>query len=532
MILYHAMSSYQLLEVIVHKCLFNNKKFSILCISLDVVRRLKNYLDLKNFFDVLVLYDNGIGNYSILQGRDFQSYFDGIFQEADIDLKNLEEIYLACAHHSFGIYVAEKNIPFIYFEDGAGAISRPEVLHRIESKFKKKDELCLELGLYDGSNPNIKKCICNFNYQKKNFTPKKNYEHFDLYDELSKLESVDRDLIIKLFTNIEYITIDKKDSVLILTEHFANLRVITWEEQIFLYQLYVDYFLQNKKLIFKTHPDDLMYYKKIFPESQIINQKFPAELLPFLFKKKPDIVSTISSTAIYGLSQCFDKFLVFDYNFTKNKEFYHLHKYYAALKIISFMKKDKYNIISYGVDSVILNNFRSLEEFKNLENYKIAEKKNLDDLKSDKNIIIFDSSSDDINDSRKICEFLLTLSDNTIVIFLNTDHKFCFYNYEYKRIWKNIIPVCIRKQRLSKGDWNTFETVDEDRKFFDEYIYFFSKRGIKMENHIEKRTLPYSGMDIEIITFEDKDLQIKRLEGILAATEKRLLYYIHKEENK
>ena len=537
MILYHAISSYQLLEVITHKISYNNDKTTILCISFDVVRRLKNYEDLKLFFNSIVVYDNGVGNYSILQGREINSYFEGILKKENINLEKMEDIYLACGHHSFGIFVAQKNIPFVYFEDGAGAISRPEVLHRVESKFKRKDQLCLELGLYDGSNINIKKCICNFNYQKKDFKPKENYEHFDLYDALCALNSSDREMIIKIFTKISHIDVDKPNSVLILTEHFANLRVISWEEQIFLYQLYIDYFLPNKALIFKTHPDDLLYYKELFPGAQVINQKFPAELLPFLFKKKPDVISTISSTAIYGLSRCFDKFLVFDYNFTKKKEFYCLHKYYAALHVISSIGYSTFDIISYGADTVILNNFLLTKDFENLRQYKIRGESYLKNLKyNKKSIIIFDQPFKGSAESKEISKFLLTLDDESIVIFLNTDDTFCFYDYSYKKIWKNIIPVRLRKNKvITNVDSNVLDLVDKSRNFADEYVYIYTKGEFAVDKCNDKKALPYSGMDIEITTFQDKDLQIKRLEGILAATEKRLLYYIHKQnqqENK
>ena len=45
--------------------------------------------------------------------------------------------------------------------------------------------------------------------------------------------------------------------------------------------MFVDYFLPGKNLVIKPHPDDLMYYSQIFPDAQIIREKFPSEFIPF-----------------------------------------------------------------------------------------------------------------------------------------------------------------------------------------------------------------------------------------------------------
>lgn len=46
----------------------------------------------------------------------------------------------------------------------------------------------------------------------------------------------------------------------------------------------------------------------------------------------------------------------------------------------------------------------------------------------------------------------------------------------------------------------------------------------------ENRELPYSGMEISFVKMSDDQIRIRMLEGILEATERRLLEYIETEK--
>ena len=212
MFLYHAVSSYQLIETTLHKNKYHRDEKCILFISQDVVRRLPNYNDFCHFFSDIWVYDNGVGNYAILKGQDYAAYFQRIFHEKKVQLSDFDEIYLACAHHSFGIFVAGLQIPFVFMEDGVGALSRPEVLHEVEKRFKNKDNLALQYGLYDGSNPQIKYCIYNAANQKEKFSHVKQLLNFEVYSELSAMTQEDRTYLLKIFTDISNIPRKKKIS--------------------------------------------------------------------------------------------------------------------------------------------------------------------------------------------------------------------------------------------------------------------------------------------------------------------------------
>ena len=55
----------------------------------------------------------------------------------------------------------------------------------------------------------------------------------------------------------------------------------------------------------KPHPDDTLDYGEIFPDAEIIRKTFPSELLPYVFRKKPEVVYTFDSTGCENLQESF-----------------------------------------------------------------------------------------------------------------------------------------------------------------------------------------------------------------------------------
>lgn len=516
MILYHAISSYQLIEVVLHKIIYNNNKKAILMISQDVTRRLSRYEKFKQFFFDIIVYDNGIGNYSILKGNGLHEYFDNFFIQSKYNLSSFETIYVACAHHSFGIYLCDNKYSFVMFEDGAGAISRPEILELVEEKFVNKNELAKKYGLYTGIGSQIIYCIYNSKFQKEGFHALNKWKSFDIAEALSNLNVEIRNSLIHIFTDINKICVSQK-SALILTEHFANLRIFSWENQAALYQLLSDYFLFNYHLVFKPHPDDLMYYSDLFLDSTVINDKFPAEILPFLFVSTPDVVATISSTAIYGIQQCFKEKLEFNYDFShKKRQFLHLHKYYVILDQIFFNKINK--IYIFGVNKAIITNLCKFN------GWICSEIIQLEDLKgniSENSAVIVDESPvHAARFSQQVSLFLEGLSESVQAYFVNSNEDYCFYHHHHKNLWKNFIPIeIVKKANRNKDIYLNLDT---------ECVYLYMKGGNKSMKSIHEKELSNSGINISTVIPEDKDLKIKMLEGMLEATEKRLLYYIQK----
>ena len=63
-----------------------------------------------------------------------------------------------------------------------------------------------------------------------------------------------------------------------------------------------------------------------------------------------------------------------------------------------------------------------------------------------------------------------------------------------------------------------------------EMIYLFYKGEINMETI--KYSLKNTGIDVAISEFKGDKLKIKVLEGLLKATEQRLMYYINAEKER
>lgn len=485
MILYHAVSSFQLIETVLLKKRFHPDEKGVLIISSDVVNRLKNYMDFLYFFDDIVEYSNGDGNRMIAAGSDVSVYFDRVLKDKGYNITDFEKIYLACAHHSFGVYVAQKNIPYIFVEDGVGALSRPEVLHTVEKERVVKDQLSMEYGLYDGSSPNAVSCIYNKYHQVEGFVHDKRYIHFDVYEQLSALSEKDRSYLLKIFTKLSSIPCDKH-SVLLLTEHFANLQIFSWDEQILLYQLLVDYFFSDYSLVFKPHPDDLMYYEELFPGSYIIKDRFPAEILPFLFENKPEVVATVSSTAIYTLKSCFDKTMAFNYDFSHYKrQFKDLHRIYTALKIAE--KASGEVVYTYAMNKIIADNLISAGRIKIKQAQALD---SLDDFISagDGGALIIDNCNYYSEDNEStICDFLDRLPDNKLVIFTNSAADYCFYNFDRKALLRYFSLVKVSRKFLRD---DCLDTPD------DEYVFCFSRS--KMNIPKIQLELSYTGETISV----------------------------------
>ena len=96
-----------------------------------------------------------------------------------------------------------------------------------------------------------------------------------------------------------------KAEAILLTQHFANLNMMSEEEQIRSYKLLRVNVLQDVPLIIKKHPDDFLNYRKIFPDAECIKEIFPAELLPYVFWHKPTSIYTFDSTSCENLGNHF-----------------------------------------------------------------------------------------------------------------------------------------------------------------------------------------------------------------------------------
>lgn len=516
--LFHAISTYQLLSIILYKqkCKDDNK--SILMITNTLVNKFPNYQELEKYFNQIVVYDISMHISSSDNCKiQITNHFNKILNDNKLNINYFDNIFLAGAHHYFGIFLAINNIKFTFFEDASGLLSKPYILENIERDvYKLRYSLNKEYGLYDGSCSSITNIVCNINAQREDAKQINNIIHFDVIKELETLQYDIRYEIMRFFNDIEYFEVES-DSTVFLTQHFAGLNILNFEDHVLIYQLVIDYFFDNKNLIFKVHPDDVMYYSILFPKAKIIRHKFPSEFLPFIFSQKPSEIATITSTAINNLYPYFDKLFKLDSNF--EIYFKSIHKYYIAIK---FLERTGYKNVNYiGSNDNLMKNLIGHTDI-NLKNISVNKIEKIDFDNDNNGVYIIDDIeySNSINE-KDIINLLDNISPNSIMIFINSNKEYCFYDYEYKHIWQNIIPICINKKIIKSN-----EIYVNDN---EEIIYLYSKNkeiASMAKQLVYNKKLESTGIEISIANLSEEQRKIKVLEGLLEATEKRLLHYI------
>lgn len=520
MILYHVVTTYQLLHCIVHKeRYFGNEKSHI--ILPDFIKgKYPHYRQLRDyFFDDVLEYPNAKLYRELARDEyldNINEVFEQVFEASNINLRNYSEIFVAGAQNFIGAYLTINKIDFTMIEEACGVLSRPEILEGIsEGLSVSRNRISKDFGLYSGNNPYVKKKICNIDAQKEGFQgQEENLEHFDVVVEMNKLERPFIDKIVSFFG------VDKKleipsNSMVVLTQHFANIKMMTFEEQIKLYQLVIDYFTQKYNLVFKPHPDDWMYYDTLFPESTLIIDKFPSELIPFVFTQPPEALMTITSTAVASLKTYFQRPIIFSVEFEKNSAV--THNYYFGLSIIADLKFDK--LYTIGSDENLLNNLVNFSDIGT--SVEIVGQINLNDIPKKSVIIIDDLKDHQHLGSKEVMDYLDSLDDDSVVLFPNSTGKYLFYNYPNKEVFVNMVPVTVEHQ-----------DYEDDSTFF-ETMFFFTKRSemkSMINSYTAEKKLKHSNKKLSVHQLSTDQMKIKILEGILEATETRLNHYIKLEK--
>jgi len=508
MVFYHVVSTYQLLCAIIH----SSKQDSpcTLLVAQWAVEKFPQILTLHNYFSRILQYDAGYATNHTIEESD--RYLDQILG----DLTCYKEIYIWAAHHAFGAYIVRKGLPFIFCEDAAGLLSRPHILKLIGEKDNQAlHENNLRFGLYTGQANNCQLCLCNIKAQTDDFKASNSILDFDVVHELCQLSSIEQKQIISIFLqNISGLDVPC-GGTLILTQHFSNLRQLSFEDHCLIYQMLVDYFFPERKLIIKTHPDDRMYYQKLFPDANLIRTQFPAEFLPFIINTQLDCVATISSTAIFNLRGHYPQ--VFELDDSYEHDFKMTHRYYVALMIAKQL----------NMTVVCLNTNESLaRQLCLMLGIRICKSNQIQISPSKPRMFLVDSSSFDSPARMTAISNLIHSSNRDCFVFLNPD-DFLLHWYSQNKSCDRIIPIVLSKNRIPTNEEVFFASLEEE--VF--YIYAADKETLNMAKQITvEKALPHVGIKLTTMPLSPEQERIKVLEGILAATEKRLLYYIEKEK--
>ncbi|MGI6011838.1 MAG: polysialyltransferase family glycosyltransferase [Ruminococcus sp.] len=302
-VLYHAVSSYQLLEVMLHRMLRHPRERAVLILPDFIKEKYPQYQKLKRkkFFDEVYLFPYLAIPHDSEEAiaMRVKKYYEKMIPH---DIRGFCRVYVAGAHFYFTLYLLEKKISFCFFEDGAGMASRPgQLWEDLAKQYPLHAAIAKKRGLFDGSNPQVEKIICLKRAQTVEVNQEK-YLDFSVEKELEGLNGKDRKKIIGFFIGHRIWT---RAQGILLTQNFSGLGVMSPGEQISLYKNLAEDFLSHVPLIIKKHPDDPLDYRGIFPRTKVIRTVFPSELLPYVFFRKPKTVYAFNSTGCENLKDHF-----------------------------------------------------------------------------------------------------------------------------------------------------------------------------------------------------------------------------------
>lgn len=195
------------------------------------------------------------------------------------------------------------------FEDG--------IINYYDLKIPKKNKFIekalLLCGIYSGgslekcgTHPNIKKVYLTQNNYSEIIKDKVEVINIkELWNNKSKKEQEE---ILSLF-NFNKSNFDFKDNVLLLTQPFSEDNILSFEEEMKIYQ---DIINQYDNIIIKPHPRETKNYNDLFPNIKIIESYFPIELLKLIGIKFNKVVS-VNSTALYNFKDYCDVEIYKDY---------------------------------------------------------------------------------------------------------------------------------------------------------------------------------------------------------------------------
>ena len=516
MILYHVITSYHLLNAMVYHMVYGQNDKAVVLLSEWLPEKFPNFNELGHFFDKIIVDD---ANYRFLHSKEETNTY---FQSLLGDMSMYSQIFIWGAQFSFGIWAEQEGYTFVYGEEAAGRISRPHSMDNIEKNTGIKGkyyDLIKNLGLYDGTATHAVKVICNAAAQQQDYQPPKEMIDFNVTSELQKLPEDKRGEILDFFLPKRGKIDVRENTTVLLTQHFTNLGLLTFEEQVLIYQLVIDYFFEKSHISIKPHPDDIMYYSQLFPDTQVIREKFPSEFMPFIFEHQPKCIATISSTAIDNLRGTYEK--IFELDARYEEDFLMTHRYYVAL----FLAKElKLNVVCIRANELLA---------KQLSNTLGEGAPNVMNNKTDVHrscLFLIDNVTEDGEEGRKkIQNFLETMDENSCAIFINSQEDYCWYDYYKKGLWNDIIPLVLTKKRKDVAGEDFYAPIEDEVL----YVYSRNKELLKaMKETTVTKDLKNTGIRVTMKNLSPEEEKIKMLEGILAATEKQLLYYMGKEQER
>lgn len=516
MILYHAVTVYHVLKFAVHKLRFHQNENAILLYPSFFVRKLGGFeKDQNSIFNKCAAFEWE----RCPADLEAKEIFKRIEVELDtitdgLNLSDFYEINVCRAAYWFGSWLVYKNRPFQWFEEADGRLSQPEPIMRDDARiYPMRYELALRYGLYTGCNSCVTKKYVKMSSQLPDFYDPLTVD-FDVVQEMNKLSQEQKTLLLDFFDVPRGLSF-QPCSALMLTAHFCNLRVLTYEEHALCYQLTSDYYLEGYKLYYKVHPSDLMPYQSFMENVDIVPAHFPSELMTLVLDQPFEVGASVSSTGIYNISSLYKKVLIFNEEYIKT--FWHNHRYYFCVKLMA--EFPEYHVCAVGVNQKQMENmiaFGGVLGERQVEYYDSL----CGVVPSNRLTLYLIGSRNEISGG-ELQSFFALRNSSDIIVFLNEDDRYIFYS-----IMKSAAFI-VKELRLSavgKEDFDNLESCERVVIFTEDFV---AKRKVEDMKFVKR--LIQTDAELSVFSTVDKDTQISALKGMLKATEQQLMQHI--EEN-
>lgn len=351
MILYVGASLYHILCFSIHKLLCHPKEETILVIGDNIFSKsgmTELYKDIKvsNIFqrvEILKFIEGAYKNPVKLKEGATPEMIDRFIEHntqwieqwlaaQKLDLSKVLEFNSAIDHRHLGLYLLAQKIPYQYFEDGNGLLSRKE----IQLDFHKKAQYAsyaVTKRLYAlGQSEYVTKRYANVSAQVPGFLDHK-MEDFNVVKLFRKLNEQDQKRILHMF-HVKPLKFSKeKKPVLYLTRYVRYLQEPTMENHHFISAMILDLFAEDSPVVIKPHPRDFSgRYRELFPDAVVLEKQFPSELLPIIHSGTYKKIITTGSTAIDAFADYTKEMIKLDVEFENKIE--HIYRYIGVILAI------------------------------------------------------------------------------------------------------------------------------------------------------------------------------------------------------
>ena len=161
-VLYHAVSSYQLLEAVLHRLRFHPGDPAVLLLPDFIAEKYPKYRRLaeRGFFQEVRLFP-----YLRVPHRSEEEVFAEAARACrkalPCPLTDFSRVYVAGAHFYFTLCLIQAGIPFTFFEDAAGMLTRAgELEENLARRYPLHAAIAAKYGLFDGSCPLAREIVC------------------------------------------------------------------------------------------------------------------------------------------------------------------------------------------------------------------------------------------------------------------------------------------------------------------------------------------------------------------------------------